>query len=94
MLSKDDLRKIVDIQLNYLAERLDSRGIEIEFTDNARDQIMDEGYDPAFGARPLKRTIQQRLENSLAAELLVGKFADGDKIKIDADNRQFTFDKI
>jgi ATP-dependent Clp protease ATP-binding subunit ClpB len=94
MLGKEDLRKIVDIQLNYLAERLGDRGIEIEFSDNARDQIMDEGYDPAFGARPLKRTIQQRLENSLAAELLAGKFTDGDKIKIDANAQKFTFEKI
>jgi ATP-dependent Clp protease ATP-binding subunit ClpB len=94
MLGKEDLRKIVDIQLNYLAGRLGSRGIEIEFTDNARDQIMDEGYDPAFGARPLKRTIQQQLENPLATELLAGKFTDGDKIKIDADAHKFTFEKI
>jgi len=62
MLTKKDLRKIVDIQLNYLKERMNARKIELEFTDNARQQIMDEGYDPAFGARPLKRTIQQRLE--------------------------------
>jgi ATP-dependent Clp protease ATP-binding subunit ClpB len=55
---------------------------------------MDEGYDPAFGARPLKRTIQQRLENPLAAELLSGKFADGDTIKIDGDAHKFTFEKI
>ena len=94
MLTKEDLRKIVDIQLNYLAERLNGRKIEIEFTDGARRQIMDEGYDPVFGARPLKRTIQQRLENQLAAELLAGKFTDGDKIKIDADAHKFTFAKI
>ena len=94
MLRKEDLRKIVDIQLNYLAERLDSRNIQVEFTEGAREQIMDEGYDPAFGARPLKRTIQQQLENPLAAELLAGKFADGDKIRIDADARKFTFEKI
>jgi ATP-dependent Clp protease ATP-binding subunit ClpB len=94
MLGKDDLRKIVDIQLDYLAERLDDRNIRIEFTDSARKQIMDEGYDPAFGARPLKRTIQQRLENPLAAELLAGKFADGDKIQINADTHKFTFEKI
>ena len=94
MLGKEGLRKIVDIQLDYLAERLDSRNIQVEFTDRAREQIMDEGYDPAFGARPLKRTIQQKLENPLAGELLAGKFADGDKIKIDADSRKFTFEKI
>jgi len=94
MLGKKDLRKIVDIQLHYLSERLSGRNIEIEFTDSAREQIMDEGYDPAFGARPLKRTIQQRFENPLAAELLTGKFADGDKIKIDTDAHKFTFEKV
>ena len=94
MLGKEDLRKIVDIQLNYLAERLDSRNIQVEFTEGAREQIMDEGYDPAFGARPIKRTIQQQLENPLAAELLAGKFADGDKIKINGDAHKFTFEKI
>ena len=94
MLGKDDLRKIVDIQLNYLAERLNGRNIKLEFSDSARKLIMDEGYDPSFGARPLKRTIQQRLENPLAAELLVGKFTDGDKIKIAADAHKFTFDKV
>ena len=94
MLGKEDLRKIVDIQLSYLVERLENRNIKIEFTDGAREQIMDEGYDPAFGARPLKRTIQQRLENALAAELLAGKFTDGDKIKINADTRKFTFEKV
>jgi len=93
MLARDDLRKIVDIQLDLLAQRLNARNIEVEFTDDAREQIMDEGYDPAFGARPLKRTIQQRLENALAGELLAGKFADGDKIKIDANAHKFTFEK-
>jgi ATP-dependent Clp protease ATP-binding subunit ClpB len=94
MLTKADLRKIVDIQLNDLAGRLRGRDIEVEFTDGAREQIMDEGYDPVFGARPIKRTIQQQLENPLAAELLAGKFADGDTIKIDANSHKFTFEKI
>ncbi len=93
-LTKEDLRMIVDIQLDYLAQRLNERKINVEFTDNARKQIMDEGYDPVFGARPLKRTIQQRLENSLASELLAGKFAAGDTIKIDAGAHRFTFEKI
>jgi len=70
MLTKDDLTKIVDIQLGYLRQRLKDKDIKLEFTDNARSQILDEGYDPAFGARPLKRTIQQRIENRLATELL------------------------
>jgi ATP-dependent Clp protease ATP-binding subunit ClpB len=94
MLDKQHLMQIVDIQLDYLTGRLKDRHITLEFTDNARRQIMDEGYDPAFGARPLKRTIQQRLENPLAAELLAGKFSDGDTIKIDSDAHRFTFEKI
>jgi ATP-dependent Clp protease ATP-binding subunit ClpB len=94
MLTKGDLRKIVDIQLGYLQERMGGRKIGLEFTDKARKQIMDEGYDPVFGARPLKRTIQQRLENPLAAELLAGKFAEGDTIKIDAAAERFTFKKV
>ncbi|UCF44346.1 MAG: ATP-dependent chaperone ClpB [Planctomycetota bacterium] len=94
MLSKEDLKKIVDIQLGYLVERLRGRKIEVEFSENARRQIMDEGYDPVFGARPLKRTIQQRLENRLAAELLAGKFVDGDTVRIDADAHRFTFEKV
>ncbi len=94
ILEKDDLRKIVDIQLNYLVQRLRDRKIEIELTENARKQIMDEGYDPVYGARPLKRTIQQRLENPLAAELLAGKFTEGDTLKIDANAHRFTFEKV
>ncbi|HIJ52180.1 MAG TPA: ATP-dependent chaperone ClpB [Planctomycetes bacterium] len=94
MLTKDDLKRIVDIQLEYLGERLNTRKIKLTFADSARKLIMDEGYDPAFGARPLKRTIQQRLENPLAAQLLSGKFAEGDTIKIDADAHKFTFEKV
>jgi len=93
MLTKEDLRKIVNIQLNYLADRLNGQKIKLQFTDSARDQIMDEGYDPAFGARPLKRTIQQRLENPLATQLLSGRFTEGDTIKIDARAHKFTFEK-
>jgi ATP-dependent Clp protease ATP-binding subunit ClpB len=94
MLSKDHLRKIVDIQLDYLTERLKDRHINIEFTDSARQRIMDEGYDPSFGARPLKRTIQHRLENPLATELLAGRFSDGDTIRIDSNAHRFKFEKV
>ncbi|OQA91371.1 MAG: Chaperone protein ClpB 1 [Elusimicrobia bacterium ADurb.Bin231] len=93
-LTKADLKNIVDIQLKRLAQRLTDRHINVQFTDNAKKLLMDEGYDGSFGARPLKRTIQQRLENRLATELLEGKFAEGDTVKIDANPHSFTFEKI
>lgn len=93
-LTKDNLEKIVRIQLGYLAGRLKSRNINVEFSDQARELIIEEGYDPVFGARPLKRTIQQRLENPLASKILEGKFSEGDTIKIGANAHDFTFEKI
>ncbi|MEN6306793.1 MAG: AAA family ATPase, partial [Anaerohalosphaeraceae bacterium] len=93
-LTQDNLSRIVDIQLRNLVARLKDRHLTVDFTDRARKQLIDEGYDPSFGARPLKRVIQQRLENPLANELLAGKFAEGDKIRIDADGNVFRFDKI
>jgi ATP-dependent Clp protease ATP-binding subunit ClpB len=94
MLTKDHLAKIVDIQLDYLAQRLNACNLQVEFTDRTRKQIMDEGYDPVYGARPLKRTIQQRIENPLASEILTGKFAEGDTIRIDASQHKFIFEKV
>jgi ATP-dependent Clp protease ATP-binding subunit ClpB len=94
MLTKEDLNKIVEIQLDYLRERLQGRKIEVQFTDNARRQIMDEGYDPVFGARPLKRTIQHRIENALAGRLLSGEFAEGDAVQVDAGAHTFAFTKV
>jgi ATP-dependent Clp protease ATP-binding subunit ClpB len=92
-LKKEHLNKIVDVQLRYLADRLRGQNITLEFTDSAKALLLDEGYDPAYGARPLKRTIQQRLENPLAAEILEGKFTEGDTIKIDSNRHNFTFTK-
>jgi len=93
-LTKEDLTRIVDIQLRYLSDRLKDRQMRLEFTDQARALVIEEGYDPAFGARPLKRTIQQRIENPLASEILAGRFADGDAIRVDADAHKFTFAKV
>ena len=93
MLTRENLKKIVDIQLGYLADRLRERKITLEFTDKARDMVMEQGYDPAYGARPLKRTIQQQIENPLALELLAGKFADGDTVRVDAGPHGFVFEK-
>ncbi len=91
MLNREHLRHIVDLQLQRLADRLEGRQIVLAFTDAARSQIMDEGYDPAFGARPLKRAIQQRLENPFAAQLLDGTFGHGDTVRVDAENNRFRF---
>ncbi|MHC5138170.1 MAG: ATP-dependent Clp protease ATP-binding subunit, partial [Planctomycetota bacterium] len=93
-LTKDNLRQIVDIQLRDLTTRLKDRQLTVEFTDTTKDQLIDEGYDPSFGARPLKRVIQQRLENELATEIIAGKFTQGDKIKIDGTGHTFTFEKV
>jgi ATP-dependent Clp protease ATP-binding subunit ClpB len=92
-LNKEHLRDIVAIQLEQLGTRLKHRQITLEFTESAVDQIMEEGFDPAYGARPLKRAIQRRLENPLAAKLLSGEFKDGDTLRVDANHYKFTFDK-
>jgi ATP-dependent Clp protease ATP-binding subunit ClpB len=90
-LGKGHLRAIIDIQLRYLCDRLKNRDITVDITDAARDLLMEEGYDTTFGARPLKRTIQQKLENPLARKILAGEIKDGDPIKIDADRHTFKF---
>jgi len=92
-LGKDELRRIIDIQLETLGKRLQERELRLEVTEAAKDLLMDEGYDTTFGARPLKRTIQQRLENPLAKRILAGDFTDGDTIKIDADRHTFQFEQ-
>ena len=81
-LSREHIRLIVDIQLGYLHERLAERDMRIELTEEARDRLADAGFDPVYGARPLKRAIQQQIENPLANEILEGKFKPGDVIEI------------
>ena len=91
MLNKDHIKDIVNIQLEELAKRLMGRQIVLQFTDAAREQIIDEGFDPSYGARPLKRAIQQRMENPLASRLLSGELEEGDRVRVDAENYRFTF---
>jgi ATP-dependent Clp protease ATP-binding subunit ClpB len=90
-LGKEQLTKIVDVQLGGLRKRLAGRRIGVRVTDAAKRLLADEGYDPQFGARPLKRVIQQRIENPLASRILRGEFADGDTIEIDADPAKHGF---
>jgi ATP-dependent Clp protease ATP-binding subunit ClpB len=84
-LGREQIGRIVDLQLARLKTRLADRGLSLELTDAALKQIGDEGYDPLFGARPLKRVIQQRIENPLATKLLAGDFEPGSTIQVDAD---------
>jgi ATP-dependent Clp protease ATP-binding subunit ClpB len=90
-LEKQQIRRIADIQLNYLRKRLAERDIRLEVTDAALDHISDSGFDPVYGARPLKRAIQQHIENPLAREILEGKYAPGDTVRIDASGGGFEF---
>jgi len=90
-LSRDQIKKIVDIQLRELEKRLVERDITLEVTDAAKAEIATMGYDPVFGARPLKRVLQLEIQNPLAEDLLAGKFADGDRIKVDYTDSKFTF---
>ncbi|MGB7292682.1 MAG: ATP-dependent chaperone ClpB [Thermodesulfobacteriota bacterium] len=91
-LGMEQIKDIVEIQLEHLRKRLEERKISIELTDNAKEALAEKGYDPVFGARPLKRTIQKLIQDPLATDILKGTFKDGDSILIDVDkNRDFTF---
>jgi ATP-dependent Clp protease ATP-binding subunit ClpB len=92
-LRRENLHSIVDIQLERLRARLRDRDMTLELTDEAKAQIASEGWDPAFGARPLKRTIQQRIENPLASSILMGEFGPGDALRGDFANGKFVFSK-
>ncbi len=92
-LGKETLIGIADILLSSLIGRLADRGIELSFTDAAKEQLIAEGFDPAYGARPLARTIQRRIENPLASRMLSGEFEPGDRVVVDASGPSFTFTK-
>ncbi|MEY4102933.1 MAG: hypothetical protein RL461_135, partial [Planctomycetota bacterium] len=92
-LRRNDIARIVDIQVKNLDKRLASRHIGLTLTPQAQAALASEGYDPQFGARPLKRVIQQRIENQLAGRLLEGAFSDGDTILVDHVGKSFTFAK-
>jgi ATP-dependent Clp protease ATP-binding subunit ClpB len=93
-LSRDQLTEIVDLQLTRLRERLAERGLTLELTDGAKEALAESGWDPAYGARPLKRAIQRMLENPLALRLLEGDFQDGDTIRVDAQGGELAFERV
>ena len=90
-LEKDQIRGIADIQLHMLHERLRERDLSLELTDAATSKLVDVGYDPVFGARPLKRAIQRWIENPLAQDILSGRFMPGSTIVADVENDEFIF---
>jgi len=92
-LSREQLAEIVDLQLGRLRGRLAERGLSIELTDAAKEAIAEAGWDPAYGARPLKRAIQRLLENPLALRLLEGDFGEGDLIRVEAQNGDLLFER-
>jgi len=90
-LSREHIRLIVDIQLGYLHARLADRDMQINLSEAARDKLADAGFDPVYGARPLKRAIQQQVENPLAQEILQGKFKPGDTIDVGVEEDHLEF---
>jgi len=92
-LGTKQIRSIVDIQLTHLRKRLQERNMDLMLDDSARDLLGEAGFDPVYGARPLKRAIQQQIENPLAQRILQGGFAPGDRIRVQARDGQLVFEK-
>ncbi|MBF6648415.1 ATP-dependent chaperone ClpB [Methylobacter sp. BlB1] len=92
-LGREQIRAISEIQIEYLRKRLQDREIGFEISTAALDKLGEAGFDPVYGARPLKRAIQHQLENPLAQEILAGKFAAGDVVKVDVHNGELSFSK-
>jgi ATP-dependent Clp protease ATP-binding subunit ClpB len=92
-LGRAHMKRIIDIQLAGLIKRLEDRKIHVTLTDGAKDQLVEEGYDPSYGARPLKRTIQRRVLDPLALRVLEGEFLEGDTVVVDASGGALSFEK-
>jgi len=92
-LSRDELSEIVELQVAALERRLTARGIELELTDKAKELIGNLGYDPTYGARPLRRVIQKQLVDKLALKMLDGEFGPGDRVRVDAADGELAFER-
>lgn len=90
-LSMEDIKRIVDIQVGYLKKRVADHGIALELTEDAKELLSNEGFDPAFGARPLKRVIQRRLQDGLALKILEGEIKEGDSVSVGVVDGQIAF---
>jgi ATP-dependent Clp protease ATP-binding subunit ClpB len=92
-LSPADIKAIIDIQVTHLLKRLEERKIRVELTDAAKDLLVREGYDPMYGARPLKRALQRLVLDPLAMRVLEGEFGEGDELVVDAQSGRLEFSK-
>jgi ATP-dependent Clp protease ATP-binding subunit ClpB len=92
-LGRDHMKRIIDIQISGLTKRLAERKIHVVLTDAAKEQLVREGYDPAYGARPLKRSIQRRVLDPLAMRVLEGDFLEGDTVVVEEGPDALTFTK-
>jgi ATP-dependent Clp protease ATP-binding subunit ClpB len=91
-LGMEELTKVVDIQVATLAERLKAKGIQLKLTDKAKDLLGKQGYDPVYGARPLKRVIQKLLQDPIALRMLQGELKEGQKVTIEAQGNDLGID--
>jgi ATP-dependent Clp protease ATP-binding subunit ClpC len=92
-LTEAELRQIVDLMLNEVRKRLEDRKVDFEVTDAAKDELVKEGFDRVYGARPLRRTVQRQIENALARRILAGEFGEGDIVRVDYREGAFVFEK-
>jgi ATP-dependent Clp protease ATP-binding subunit ClpC len=93
-LSKADMKRIVDLQMKDIGQRLLEQGLDIQLSEAARDWLAEEGYDPAFGARPLRRTLQRLVESPLSKKLIRSEFKVGDQLQIDVEDGELVFRKV
>ena len=91
-LTRDDLKSVIDIELANVRERLEAKSLKLTLTDEAKEVVIDVGYNPEYGARPLRRSIERLLEDRLSEDLLAGKFKPGDEIQVSADDGVLKFD--
>ena len=93
-LVKEDLHKIVEIELGFLRERLKDQRITLELTEGAKDFLIEKGFDPVFGARPLKRIIQRFIEDPLSQDIISNRLPEGAQVKVDKRNDTLVFETV
>jgi ATP-dependent Clp protease ATP-binding subunit ClpC len=92
-LTEEDLKQVIELLISDVRKRLDERGVGLELTEAAKEALVKEGFDPVFGARPLRRTVQRRVENPLSKRILAGEFGEGDTVLVDLEGEEYVFSR-